>query len=66
MDLRVSIIDDEHELNKISESTNLDKYELIDLPMKQSGDLSHKHTGVRIDSTLDTASIYIYVGAGTT
>ena len=53
MDLSVSIIHDEHELNKIIESTNLDEYELIDLPMKQSGDLSHKHTGVGLVSTLD-------------
>ena len=47
MDLSVSIIDDEHELNQILKSTNvIDEYELIHLPMKQSGDSSHKHTGV--------------------
>ena len=53
MDLSVSIIDDDHELNKILESTNSDEYELIDLPMKQSGGLSHKHAGVGMASTLD-------------
>ena len=58
----MSIIDDEHELSKILESTNLDEYELIDLPMKQSGDLSHKHTGVGMASTLDTASRFICWG----
>ena len=41
MDLSVSIIDDEHERNKILESTNFYEYELIDLPIKQSADLSH-------------------------
>ena len=40
MDLSVSTIDDEHKLNKILGSTNLYDYEFIDLPMKQSGDLS--------------------------
>ena len=53
----MSIIDDEHELNKILESTSLDEYELINLPMKQSGDLSHKHTGVGMASTLDMSGL---------
>ena len=55
MDLSVLIIDVKHELNKILESTNLHEYELIDLPIQQSGDLSHKHTGVGMACTLDTA-----------
>ena len=64
MDLRVSIIDDEHKLNKILESTNLDDYELIGLPMKQSGDLSHKHT--RRNGLHFGYSKYMYGWAGTT
>ena len=42
MALRVPIIDDKDEHNKILESTNLDKNELNNLSMKQPGDLSHK------------------------
>ena len=53
----MSIIDDEHELNKILESMNIDKYELINLPLMQSGDLSHKHTGGGLAFTLDIACI---------
>ena len=42
----MSIIDGEHKFNKNLESPYLDEYELIDLPMEQSGGLSHKHAGV--------------------
>ena len=68
MDLSVSITDDEHELKKTLESTNLDEYELIDLPlMKQYSDYSHKHNGVRMAGNYHFGhSKYIYVGAGTT
>ena len=34
---------DEHELDRILESVNLDEYELIDFPMEQLGDSSHEH-----------------------
>ena len=34
----MSIIDDDHKLDRIIESTNLDEYEFIDLPMEQPGD----------------------------
>ena len=37
------IIDDKQELDRILESVNLDEYVLIDLPLKQPGDLSHGH-----------------------
>ena len=47
MDLSVSITGHKHKLDRILESTNLDKYELIDLPMEQPGDSSHEHVGVR-------------------
>ena len=50
----MSIIDHDYELDKIIESTNFDEYELIDLPMKQPGDSSYEHTGVRMAPTLDT------------
>ena len=56
MDLSVLIIDEENELDRILESTNLDQYELMDLPMKQPGDWSHNSTGVGMASTLDTLS----------
>ena len=52
----MSIIDDEHELNRILESTNLDGYELIHLPMEQIGDWWHEHTDVGMASTLGTGS----------
>ena len=39
----MSIIDDNLELNKILESVNWDKYELIDLPMEQLDGSSHEH-----------------------
>ena len=41
MDLSMSITDDDHELDRILESTNLDEYEIIDLPMEQQDDSSH-------------------------
>lgn len=37
MDLSMSLIDDDHELGRILEKTNLDEYELIDLPLEQHG-----------------------------
>ena len=52
----MSIIDHDHEFDKILESTNLDEYEPIDLPMKQPGDLSHEQTGIKMVPTLDTES----------
>ena len=56
MDLRVSIIDDEHELTKILESTNLDEYDLIDLLMKRASEWL----------PLWIQQVYMYVGAGKT
>ena len=49
----MSIIDDDHELDRILESMSLDEYELIDLPMEQPDDSSHEHIGVGIAPTLD-------------
>ena len=37
MDLSMSIVDDNHELDRILESTNLDKYELMDLAYGAKG-----------------------------
>ena len=48
------MIDDDHELDRILESTNLNKYELINLLMEQPEGLSHEHTGVGMATNLDT------------
>ena len=53
----MSIINDDHELDKMLESTNLDKYKVIDLLMKQLNGLSHEYTGVEVAPTLDTESM---------
>lgn len=52
----MSSIDDDHELEWILESTNINEYELIDLPMEEPDDLSHEHMGVRMAPTLDLGS----------
>ena len=57
MDLSMSIIDDDQELDRILESTNLDEYEPLNLPMEQPNDLLHELKGVRMAPTLDTESI---------
>ena len=57
MDLCISIIDDNHEFDRILESTNLDEYEIIDLPMEQPDHLSHELTGIGMPHTLDTGSM---------
>ena len=57
MDLSRLIIEDDHEFDRILESTNLDKYRLIDLPLEQPGDWSHKPMGVRMAPTLDTGNM---------
>ena len=36
------------------ENTNLDKYELIDFPLEQLGDLSQEHMGIEAAFTMDT------------
>ena len=56
LDLSVSIIDADHELDRIIKSTNLDEYECIDLPLMQPGDSSHEHTDVGLAPDLDTES----------
>ena len=56
MDLSMSVIDNDHELDRISESMNLDEYELIDLPTEQPDD------GHRNGSHFGYGK---YVGAGT-
>ena len=56
MDLSMSITDDDHKLDRISESTNSDKYKLIKLPMEQPDD------GHRNGSHFGYEK---YVGAGT-
>ena len=40
------------------QSTNLDKYEPIDLPMEQPNDMLHEPMGVGVAPTLDTESTY--------
>ena len=52
IDLSMLMTDDDHELDRILESTNLDKYELINLPMEQLEGLSHEHTGVKMARNL--------------
>ena len=55
--LSMLIMDNHHKLDRILRSTNLDEYELIDLPMEQqSGDSSHEHTGIGMALTSDTRS----------
>ena len=54
--LNLSVLNDYHELDRILESTNLDEYEFIDLPMEQHDDLLQEHLGVGIAPTLDTES----------
>ena len=56
MDLSMLVVDDSLELDRILESTNLEEYELIDLPMEQPDDSLLKHTSVRMAHTLDTGS----------
>ena len=55
------IIFDNHELTFIFESTNVDQFELIDLPMEQPDDSSHVYdytcTGVGMASALDTVTL---------
>ena len=55
----MSIIDDDHRLARILESTNTNKYELIYLPIKQPNDSSHEPKGVRMAPTLDKGSMLI-------
>ena len=38
----MSIIDDEHKVDRVLESTNLNEYELINLPIEQPGDSLHE------------------------
>ena len=52
----MSIINNEHKLHWILKSTNLDKYELMDLPIEQPGDSSQEHSGVGKAPTLDMES----------
>ena len=69
MDLSVSIIEDDYELDttlkRILESTNLDEYTSLSTCQWsiEHGDSSHKHTGVGMARTLDTGSTNF--GAGT-
>ena len=51
----MSIINDNSELDKILETTNLDDYKLIDTPMEPDESL-HELTGVRMVSASDTPS----------
>lgn len=55
----MSIIGDDHELNRILGSTSLDEYELVDSPMKEQEprDSSHEHTSVEMASTSSTGSM---------
>lgn len=51
----MSIIDDDHKLDRSIESMTLDEYKLIDSPTKQLNDSLHEHImGVRMALTLDT------------
>ena len=54
LDIHVLIYDN-HELDRILESTNSDNYELINLSIEQHDDLSQEHMGVRMAPTLDTS-----------
>ena len=42
----MSIIDDDHELDRILENTYFDEYELIDLPMEQLEGSAQENSGV--------------------
>ena len=49
----MSVIDNDREFDRNLETTNLDEYEVIDLPREQLNDLSHEHMGIRMATTLD-------------
>ena len=53
------IVDNDHALDRILESRNLDKYELIDLWMEQPGDSSYERTGCGMAPTSDTISLIV-------
>ena len=52
----MSIINDDLELVRILENTNLDECELTDMPMEQPDELPHELTGMEMASTSDTLS----------
>ena len=62
LDLSVSIIDADHELDRTIKSKNLDEYECIDLLLMQPGDSSHEHTDVGLAPQFGYGN---YIGAGT-
>ena len=51
------IIDDDLELVKTLKNTNLDEYELTDMPMEQPDELLHESMGVRMAPTSDMLSM---------
>ena len=64
MNLSMPIIDDDDlELLRILESTDLNEYELTDMSMEQPDELPHELTGVGMAPTSDTLNTS--VGAGT-
>ena len=46
-------INDDLELVRILENTNLDEYELTDMPIDEPDESSHKLTGIGMAPTLD-------------
>ena len=52
----MSIINNNLELVRILENTNLDKYEFTDMPMEQPDESPHELTGVGMAPTSDTLS----------
>ena len=51
------MIDDDNELDRILKDTNLDEYELIDLPLEQLGDSSQETTRIGTAPTMDMQSM---------
>ena len=54
MDISISLIDDDDELDRILQNTNLDKYELTDSSREQLDGLSQEELGVGSPLTMDS------------
>ena len=52
----MTIIDDDQELARILENSNLDEYELIDVPIEQYSDSTQDNLGTRMSPISDTNS----------
>ena len=56
MDISISMIDDEDDLDRILQNTNLDEFEQTDRLQNQLDSLSKEEPSVRLAPTMDTNS----------